>query len=215
MRRAAENLIAKYHVQSLVQYQIEVLPKAQNTQVTLRLPVRQVVRKRVIKPTPVLSAQQNLVAIARAATLDGTFPLLTNTDLCPLEVLQKYKYQPHLEKRHFLNKTVLEISPVFLKNNIRVEALMLVYFVAQLVAALFERVVRQNMRLRAIKALPILPEQRESKTPSFAQIRETFASRIKAELYDHDLKIKSFVAPLTDLQQTLLQLLEIKATVYS
>lgn len=215
MRRAAENLLAKYHVQSLVQYQIEVLPKAQHTQLTLRQPVRQVIRKRVIKPTPVLSAHQNLAAIARAATIDGTFPLVTNTDLSPLEVLQKYKYQPHLEKRHFLNKTVLEISPVFLKNNLRVEALMVLYFVAQLVAALCERVVRRNMLQRGIKTLPILPEQRESKTPSFTQIRETFAHRTKADLYDHDLKIKSFVDPLTNLQQMLLQLLEVDATIYS
>jgi len=119
-------------------------------------------RQRVAKSIPVVSARPNPAAIARAQTMDGAFPLVTNTQLPALEVLNKYKYQPHLEKRHFLCKSVLEISPVFLKNNDRIEALMLVYFVAQLVAALIERAVRQNMARRGLKTLPILPEARPS-----------------------------------------------------
>jgi len=109
---------------------------------------------------------------------------------------------------------VLEVSPVFLKNNDRIEALMLVCFVAQLVAALIERAVRQNMARRGIKALPILPEGRYSKTPSWTQILETFASRTKHELYEKDQLIHVFIDPLTELQHTLLQLLEIAAAAY-
>ena len=132
----------------------------------------------------------------------------------PTKAAQPTKHQLHLEKRHFLCKSVLEISPVFLKNNDRIETLMFIYFVAQLVAALIERAIRQNMARRQIKALPILPEGRYSKTPSWAQIPEAFALRAKHELYENDRLIQVFIDPLTELQQTLLQLLEIDATVY-
>jgi len=124
------------------------------------------------------------------------------------------KYQPHLEKRRFLCKSVLEISPVFLKNNDRIEALMFICFVAQRGAALMERAVRQNMARRGIKALPILPEGRHSQTPSGTQILEAFAPRAKEELYEKDHLIQVFINPRTELQQTWLQLLEIDAAVY-
>jgi transposase len=214
VRRAAENILARYRVGSLVEYEIKLQPKVQFTQKTLRKPTFQIIRQRVVKPVPVLSARQNPTAIARAQSVEGTFPLVTNTDLSALEVLQKYKYQPHLEKRHCLGKSVLQISPVFLKNNTRIEALMFLYFIAELVAALIERTVQENMARRGIKALSILPERRYSKTPSYAQILDTFAARTKEEIYEKDFCIKTFVEPLTELQQMLLQLLEIDAAVY-
>ena len=146
--------------------------------------------------------------------MDGVFPYITNTDLSALETLKKYKYQPHLEKRHFLGKSVLEISPVFLKKNTRIEALMFVCFIAQLVAALMERAIRQNMFRRQIKAIPILPEGRYSKTPSFAQLLDTFALLAKYELYQQDQIIKVFTDPLTEIQKTVLDLLDIDDAVY-
>jgi transposase len=202
IRRAAENLLAHYHVSGLVEFQIESQPAPPTA--------------RAVGPKlrPVLSAHRNEAACGRAATLDGTFPLVTNTTLSALETLQSYKYQPHLEKRHFLNKSVLEVAPGFLKKNTRIEALMFVYFTAQLVAALMERQVRQNMRRRRIEAIPILPEERPSKSPSYAQILETFSDRAKTELYEHDQLIEIFVDPISELQQTVLQLLDIDAAVY-
>jgi hypothetical protein len=85
---------------------------------------------------------------------------------------------------------------------------------AQRVAALMERAVRQNMARRGIQALPILPEGRHSQTPSGTQILEAFAPRAKEELYEKDHLIQVFIDPRTELQQTWLQLLEIDAAVY-
>jgi transposase len=200
IQRKAEQLLAHYHVQSLVDFEIKLQKPS--------------VQSATHKGVPVLSACSNPTAIARAATMDGTFPLVTNTDLPALTVIQKYKYQPHLERRHCLNKSVLEIAPVFLKNNTRIEALMFVYFVAELIAALIERTVRQNMVRLGVKAIPILPEARPSKTPTYEQILATFAGRIKSELYENQQFLKSFVNPLTEIQKTVLQLLDIDATVY-
>lgn len=206
IRRAAESLLARYRVGGWVEFQIELKQKPPSGKADHR--------KLSVQTIPVLSARQNPAAIAQAQAMDGTFPLVTNTALPALDVLKKYKYQPHLEKRHFLNKSVLEISPVFLKKNTRIEALMFVYFIAQLVAALMERTVRQNLARRAIQAIPILPEGRYSKTPTYAQILDTFAGRAKHELYESEQWIQTFVDPLTEIQQTVLQLLEIDPAVY-
>jgi len=57
------------------------------------------------------------------------FPLITNCDDISLkEILEIYKYQPKLEKRHEQFKTVYGIAPVLLKNITRVEALLFVFF---------------------------------------------------------------------------------------
>lgn len=214
IRRAAENLLAKYRVGDYVQFQVEQRQSAQFVQTTRGKPSAQTIYRRVLKTVPVVSATQDAAAIARAQTTDGTFPLVTNTDLSAVEVLKKYKYQPHLEKRHFLSKSVLEVSPAFLKKNTRIDALMFIVFVSELVAALMERALRQNMARRHLKAIPILPEGRDSKTPSYAQILDTFAARAKDELYEHDQLIKVFIQPLTELQQTVLELLDIDPAVY-
>lgn len=215
VRRAAENILTHYRIGSLLHYQLELQNKVQFTQRTVRQPTPKVVRQRVVKALPIVSVRLNSLALAHAHSMDGIFPLVTNTALSPLEVLQKYKYQPHLEKRHFLGKSVLEISPVFLKNNTRIEALMFIYFIAQLVAALMERALRQNMARHGIKALAILPEDRKSKTPSYAQILDTFALRTREQIYEKDRLIKTFIEPLSEIQQLVLRLLDIDPAIYS
>ncbi|EQD75382.1 Transposase-like protein, partial [mine drainage metagenome] len=44
--------------------------------------------------------------IAFDGKCDGIFPLITNTDLSATDLLNKYKIQPRLEKRHQQLKTV-------------------------------------------------------------------------------------------------------------
>ncbi len=215
IRRAADNTRAHYRVKNLVHYQIALQEEVRFVQRTRGKPSAQTNYKRVVKSIPVVWASQDPAAIAAAKTMDGVFPYVTNTDLSALETLNKYKYQPRLEKSHFLGKSVLEISPVFLKKNTRIEALMFVCFIAQWVAALMERAIRQNMFRRQIKAIPILPEGRYSKTPSFAQVLDTFALLAKHELYQKDQMIKVFADPLTDIQKTVLDLSDIAAAVYN
>jgi transposase len=215
IRRAAENVLAHYRVKNLIHYQIELQEKTDFVQTTRGQPSPQTTYRRVVQRVPVLGAQPDPAAVAAARTMDGVFPYVTNTHLPALETLQKYKYQPRLEKRHFLGKSVLEISPVFLKKNTRIEALMFICFIGQLVAALMERALRQSMARRGIKAIPILPEGRDSKTPSYAQVLDTFAHRTKDELYDNDRLIRTFIDPLTDIQKTVLELLNLDAALYT
>ncbi len=99
----------------------------------------------------------NKPELLKAAKTDGIFPLITNTALEASEVLSKYKNQPFLEKRMYTKKTVLEVAPVFLKKEKRIEAMLFLYFVALMIVSLMERKIRMNMKREIIEKLPILP----------------------------------------------------------
>ena len=172
--------------------------------------------RRVEKWIPRLNARRNLDAIARSEAMDGVFPLATNTDMKAVEVLNAYKYQPKLEKRHALLKSGLNVAPVFLKKNDRIEALMFVYFMAQIVAALIERDIRLAMDKKKIEALAILPEERPSKHPTTEQVFRVFEHRARHVLYSKSGQaIQTFVDPLTRIQKQILGLLNIALSVYA
>lgn len=215
IRRAAQRVLDKYGVEKWIGFQIKPRIRYQKRQSTRGRPGAQtrVWKERIV--TLVFTAHLDPIALARAASTDGIFPLVTNTDLSPLEVLKRYKYQPRLEKRHCLFKSVLEVSPVFLKKNTRIEALMFIYFTAELVAALLERAVRKNMSASGLDSLPILPEGRQSQSPSYRQIIEAFESCEKIDLYEKNQLSRVFGPSLTELQQRLLRLLDVDASVYA
>ena len=89
------------------------------------------------------------------ARSDGTFPLLTNTDLVPAQILEAYKAQPRLEKRFAQLKSVEGVTPMWLKSATRIEALLFLDFLALLVQALLEREVRQGMAAAGLDQLPL------------------------------------------------------------
>lgn len=67
--------------------------------------------------------------VAADAASDGCFPLITNDRaITDAQVLEAYKYQPNLEKRHAQLKGVQLVTPVFLKDSARIEALLCCYF---------------------------------------------------------------------------------------
>src|SRR3546814_20256430 len=99
------------------------------------------------------------------------YPLLTNdTSLTPQQVLAAHKRQPVIEKRFKDTKDYLEIAPVLLKNEARIEALFLIYFLALLVTTLIERELRHAMRDQNIHNLPLYPEERTTSRPTAEQI---------------------------------------------
>jgi transposase len=136
------------------------------------------------------------------------YPLITNCDELPAgDVLQKYKYQPYLEKRHEQLKTVYAVAPAFLKDEGRIEALLLLYFVALLVQALIERQVRTSMKAEKLKVLPLYPEDRECQAPTANRILEVFENLQRHELMEGTTLHKCFEPKLTPLQADLLRLL--------
>ena len=77
--------------------------------------------------------------IARSKSIDGVFPLVTNTKMDAKETLQTYKYQPRLEKHFSYMKSDYQVAPVFLKKTDRIEAIMFVCFLSDLIAAIIQR----------------------------------------------------------------------------
>lgn len=154
--------------------------------------------------------------IAYDARTDGMFPLLTNCeDLSAIELLQKYKYQPQLEKRHEQLKTVHAVAPVLLKSVTRIEALLLVYFFALLVDALIEREIRRAMRAAQIPSLPLYPEDRLCRTPTTDRLLDLFRDLRRHDLFRADRLVQSFDPELSPLQKQILNLLGVPLSAYT
>ena len=83
-------------------------------------------------------------------------------------------------------KSTLEVAPIWLKKNTRIEALI---FVAQ-------------------------PERRASKTPTIEQVLRLFEHQDKHALYDGDRLIQQFADSLTSVQTQVLELLSIPTAAY-
>ena len=136
------------------------------------------------------------------------------TNRCSKEVLLHYKYQPKLEKRFNLLKTVLSAAPVFLNKPERIEALTLVYFINQLVSALIERVIKKEMVEQNVDGLHILPEERLSANPTWDLLRGLFDDHDRSTLYANDCFVKTFSDALTDAQKQILKFVGVPEKIY-
>jgi transposase len=146
---------------------------------------------------------------------DGMFPLITNCkDLSLKAILEAYKFQPRLEKRHEQLKSVQHLAPVWLKNVSRVEALLFLYFIALLVHALLEREVRQGMVREGLECLPLYPEERECKSPSTERILDVFAPLQRHRLFRAGREIQRFEPELSDLHRRILDLMRLPYVVF-
>lgn len=162
-----------------------------------------------------VSWQHSPEAIEYDARSDGMYPLITNhPDLSAAEVLRKHKQQPLLEKRHQQIKSVYAVAPALLKNEGRIEALLLLYFLAMLVQSLIERQVRRAMQAKGIKVLPLYPEQRDCRAPTTTRLLEVFEGLQRHVLRGDGVVLQSFSPQLSQLQRELLALLDVPPTAY-
>lgn len=138
---------------------------------------------------------------------DGMFPLITNCeDLSLKDILDKYKYQPKLEKRHQQLKSVYNVTPVLLKSVTRIEGFLFVYFIALLAQALIEREIRMNMKKKGIHCLPIYFENRKCFSPTTDKILAHFDNIAFHQLWSGDKLVQTFRTSLSDKQKELLEL---------
>jgi transposase len=158
--------------------------------------------------------QLNEQALARASNTDGIFPLITNTALEASEVLKKYKSQPFLEKRMYTQKTVLEVAPVFLKKEHRIEAMLFLYFVALMIVSLIERKIRMNMVKENIDKLPILPQGMNTKKPTWNNLRYFYRNVHFSQIIRDGVCIQAVVQGLNDLHKQINRLVEVPESVY-
>ncbi|MBE9569209.1 MAG: hypothetical protein IMF11_01160 [Proteobacteria bacterium] len=140
--------------------------------------------------------------------------MTTNTFLEASEVLRKYKSQPYLEKRMYTKKSILEVAPVFLKKEKRIEAMLFLYFLALMIVSLIERKIRMNMANENIEKLPILPQGMNSKTPTWNNIRYFFRNVHLSQIIQDEVPIQTTVKGLSDLHKQINRLLEMDVSVY-
>ena len=94
---------------------------------------------------PAFRWHRDEAAIAQAEDLDGFYVLVTNLpadQFDPSQVLQRYKGQHRVERRFHDLKGPLAVSPLFVKNNQRIAALVFIVWLALLLYSLIERQVR-------------------------------------------------------------------------
>jgi len=160
--------------------------------------------------------QPRVDVIAGDAATDGCFPLITNAaDITDAEALIAYRYQPNLERRHHLLKTVQDAAPLWLRDPARIEAIFCCQFLALLLAALIERQIRTAMRQANTAHIPIYPELRACPAPSAERILEIFSDISRHELHHNGQLVQTFEPDLSPLQQQVLELLGVPATTYT
>jgi len=114
---------------------------------------------------PTLVWNQDPDAIAKAERISGCCHLLTNlpAERTPNEVLQIHKDQYRVEQRFANWKGPLEVTPIFLKSNRRIAALLLVTGLALMIFSLIEREVRRELGDKDGYAVGFIGERRKSR----------------------------------------------------
>jgi transposase len=154
--------------------------------------------------------------IRNDARCDGISPLVTNRqELSPLEVYSAY-HRNHifLELRHDLLKNTLQVTPAYIHNVSRLEAFLLLEYVAITVHALVERRMRLEMRKRQCEEIPLYPEARDCRAPTASRLFEVFAHLAVHDLVAEGRTIQRFQPQLTKLQLDMLDLLGLSAEIY-
>jgi transposase len=215
LAKKADEVLVKFGVKEWICVDITSEKVEEFKQLTRGRSTEKTSYRKVIQSIPRITCRRNHEGIAQSEIMDGTFPLATNTDLKPLDVLKSYKYQPTLEKRHSMMKSVLEVAPVYLKKNDRIEALMFVYFVAQMISSLVERQIRTGMVKAGKDAIQVLPEDRPSKQPTTTQIFRLFQHQARRMLYLGKKHMQTFTEPLTATQKEILNLLGMPESIYA
>jgi hypothetical protein len=130
-------------------------------------------------------------------------------------VLVAYRYQPNLERRHHLLKSVQDADPIWLRDPARIEAIFCCQFLALLVGALIEREIRTAMRDAKTRHIPLYPELRACQAPSAERTLTVFADLTRHELHCDGRLVQTFEVELTPLQQQILDLLGVPTNAYT
>jgi transposase len=159
---------------------------------------------------------EDVEALKREALCDGLFPLMTNdASLSVSEALQKYKYQPFVEKRHEQLKSVFGVAPMWLKSAGRIESLLWLYYVVELVEALVEREVRKQMVEQGHGGLALYPEGRACEAPTARVVFAILEGQRQHRLLDEQgQELRRFHDALPEAAHDLLRLLGVGTTQY-
>jgi transposase len=215
VEQAAQKILEQAQAQRWVQVTVEPGEEAVYRQAGPGRPGKNTQYRRQMRPKPRLTWKMREDAIAWDAKTDGLFPLITTEkEATKKQILLWYKYQPRLEKRFEQLKTVMEVRPVCLKSVERVEAYLLLYYIALIVETLMERQLRGQMKAQGIPMLPLYPEKRMCKAPTAERVLELFSNVRRHRLIVGEREDRRFHDELTPLQRRVLRLLGVPTADY-
>jgi transposase len=215
-QQAAQDIIAEERVQRWLGFRVEREVEEEYQQVGPGRPGPTTEYRRIERSRYRIHFEEDGEALAREGRCDGLFPLMTNDkELSVAEALGKYKYQPFVEKRHEQLKSVFEVAPMWLKNPGRVESLLWLYYVVELVQALLEREVRRQMEEAEVASLALYPERRHSDAPTAQLVINALEGHRRHRLLDEQgHELRRFYDELPDAAQEVLELLGVDGAPY-
>ncbi len=215
-REAGERLLREGQVERWLRLRLEEEVEEEYRQAGPGRPGPKTICKRTEVKRYRIDFEEDGEALAREARLDGLFPLMTNDEKLSLaDALSKYKYQPFVEKRHEQLKTVFGVMPMWLKNVARVDSMLWLYYVVELVAALLEREVRRRMRQEGESGLALYPEGRQAEAPTAGLVLDVLEGpRRHRLLNEQGQELRRFHDPVADAAQRVLTLLEVDRAAY-
>jgi transposase len=210
---AVQKILREHQVERWIKADVKIVEEERFTQAKRGRPGPQTAYVRHIYQRPCLQWRSDAQALQDETRTDGIFPLITNDEkLSAKEILLAYKHQPALEKRHEQFKSVLQVRPMMLKNHLRIEAFLFLYFLALLTEALIEREARQRMRKLNIKKLPLYPEERACAAPTTERLFELFEDLRRHRLVDKDGAVRQrFYDEPSEPQRAVLRLFDFSA----
>ena len=213
----AREAIEEVHATRWVRFRVEQDSVESFRQAKRGRPGPNTAYKKIVTTTLRIRFTVDEAQVAHDAASDGMWPLLTNDpDMAAAELLDAYKWQPNLEKRHAQLKGTQLVAPMWLRDPARIEGLLTCHFIAMLIAALIERTIRRAMADAGLTELSLYPEDRGCVAPTTARILEIFAGVARHHLTTPDGTIlRTFHPELTDLQRQILDLLDIPCSIYT
>lgn len=213
---AVQKVLREHRVERWITTEVSVIAEEHFSQAKRGRPGPGTAYVRHTEERPQLRWQTDAQAVLDEARTDGIFPLITNDEKLSIkDVLLAYKHQPALEKRHQQFKSVLDVRPMMLKNHMRIEAFLFLYFLALLTEALIEREIRERMRELKIYKVPLYPEERSCAAPTTARLFELFEDLRRHRLLDDTGRvIQRFYDELTEPQRVMLRLLKLSPSQY-
>jgi len=215
-REAGERIVREAEVERWLRVEVDTEVDERHEQVGPGRPGPDTVYRRVEVPRCRIRFEEDAEALVREGRCDGLFPLMTNdSSLSVSEALRKYKYQPFVEKRHEQLKSIFGVAPMWLKKVERIESLLWLYYVVELLGALVEREVRRTMVSRGVASLALYPEDRANDAPTTSVVFNVLEGHRRHRLLDEQgQELRRFHDSLTDVAQEVLQFLGVNRAAY-
>ena len=208
IQQRIEKILQGYGVEAFYHVEIGEVKQQWTKQIGKGRPSKNTQYETIVETLYTVSWTRRKEILDQEKKIDGIFPILcTDEAMTAKAALEAYKYQPRLEKRFCQLKSVHNVAPTLFKRVERVEAIMLLFFLALILQAVIEREVRRNMKESDIDALSIYPEHRLAYHPTTAKIFERFQDISNYKIVEDGQVTKCYRDELTDLQKEILGLL--------